>query len=78
MGTLHAATAPKTDRHVQDELAEAEEELDALDKEQAGKQAAGKSGKRSVQSAWVGAVLKAFSLTFLGEWGDRSQIVTLG
>lgn len=59
---------------LQDELAEAEEEIAAADEQKK---------KKSMLVAFLAAVLspaflKSFTLTFLGEWGDRSQIATIG
>ncbi len=55
-------------------MAEAEEEIAASDakKKQTSK------GVAVLSAVLSPAFIKAFSLTFLGEWGDRSQIATIG
>ncbi len=59
----------------ENELAEVEQELAAADKKDASKK--GAAGKRA-GSALATVFLKAFTLTFVAEWGDRSQIATIG
>ena len=45
---------------------------DMSDKERAGR------GKQVLMMLFSQVFLKAFTLTFLAEWGDRSQIATIG
>lgn len=54
-----------------EELAEVEEELNADDN---GKKALGRNGKLSLMYP---IFMKAFTMTALAEWGDRSQIATI-
>ncbi|KAL0396129.1 UNVERIFIED_CONTAM: GDT1-like protein 5 [Sesamum calycinum] len=71
-----------------DELAQVEKELDdsAASKSGAGKDKAGDKGdddlkkqKRAFLRKFFSPVfLKAFSVTFFGEWGDKSQLATIG
>ena len=59
-----------------DELAEVEAEL-ADEDEKKGKK--GKKGKKDATSFLLSPVLvETFVITFLAEWGDRSQIATIG
>ena len=59
-----------------DELAEVEAEL-ADEDEKKGKK--GKKGKKDARSFLLSPVLvETFVITFLAEWGDRSQIATIG
>jgi len=67
------------------ELAEVEAQLEAEDKRDDDKTAKAektKVGKKPREGALSNilspVLLEAFSLTFLGEWGDRSQIATIG
>ena len=65
-------------------LQEGESELEEVEKELshggAGKDAARKSSPamRILYTLFSQVFLKAFTLTFLAEWGDRSQIATIG
>ncbi|XVE53335.1 hypothetical protein DITRI_Ditri02bG0195900 [Diplodiscus trichospermus] len=69
-----------------DELAEVEAELDADLKASKGKVKEGskaedesKKERRPFLSRFFSPIfLKAFSITFFGEWGDRSQLATIG
>ncbi|KAL5726285.1 hypothetical protein ACHQM5_009340 [Ranunculus cassubicifolius] len=69
-----------------DELAEVEAELDADSKKKAGKDSNDSKGDddlkkqmRPMLSQFLSPILlKAFSITFFGEWGDKSQIATIG
>ncbi|XAR51551.1 hypothetical protein NMG60_11006206 [Bertholletia excelsa] len=69
-----------------DELKHVERELNAVLKGNAGKSKADgkvdediKKQKRPFLTRFFSPVfLKAFSLTFFGEWGDKSQIATIG
>lgn len=64
------------------ELAEVEAHLQAEDKRDdnaTAKSPKTKDGKKQQNSGLLSPIfLEAFSLTFLGEWGDRSQIATIG
>jgi len=68
----------------EDEFAEVEAELDA--KTKAGKDSKDSKGdddlkkqKRPMFTQFFSPILlKAFSITFFGEWGDKSQIATIG
>jgi len=72
---------------VSEELAEVEEELDgeklptseemaiAADEDEASLQP--KAPKSEPSSSTAAMLVKAFSLTFVAEWGDRSQIATI-
>ena len=59
-----------------DELAEVEAELADEDEK---KKKKGKKGKKDASSFLLSPVLvETFVITFLAEWGDRSQIATIG
>ena len=59
-----------------DELAEVEAELADEDEK---KKKKGKKGKKDARSFLLSPVLvETFVITFLAEWGDRSQIATIG
>ncbi|XP_048440942.1 GDT1-like protein 4 isoform X2 [Pyrus x bretschneideri] len=68
----------------EDELAEVEAELDADLKANAGgskrsKDDDDKKQRRSFLLQFFSPIfLKAFSITFFGEWGDKSQLATIG
>ncbi|KAG2487696.1 hypothetical protein HYH03_013695 [Edaphochlamys debaryana] len=86
--TLYDAFAKK-DENEESELEQVEHELSDMNK---GSRSAGKDMKdlekaSKSKAAWVSAMLgmifsqiflKSFTLTFLAEWGDRSQIATIG
>lgn len=69
-----------------EELAEVEKQLDADWKSNAGKTKEGskvdddlKKQKRPILTQFFSPILlKAFSITFFGEWGDKSQLATIG
>ncbi|XP_020082436.1 GDT1-like protein 5 isoform X2 [Ananas comosus] len=69
-----------------DELAEVEEKLDADSKVSSGKSNGDsketedrKKEQRPFLTRFFSPIfLKAFSISFFGEWGDRSQIATIG
>ncbi|OAY78983.1 GDT1-like protein 5 [Ananas comosus] len=69
-----------------DELAEVEEKLDADSKVSSGKSNGDsketedrKKEQRPFLTRFFSPIfLKAFSISFVGEWGDRSQIATIG
>jgi len=58
-----------------DELAEVEAELADEDEKKKGKK--GKKGK-TLGSILSPVLVETFVITFLAEWGDRSQIATIG
>jgi len=61
-----------------DELAEVEAEL-ADEDEKKRKKKKGKKGEKGKTSSLLSPVLvETFVITFLAEWGDRSQIATIG
>jgi putative Ca2+/H+ antiporter (TMEM165/GDT1 family) len=65
----------------ENELDEVEKELEAVDKspKTGGPAANGKNPLLGTLRRFVSPVLlEAFTLTFLAEWGDRSQIATIG
>ncbi|XP_027362024.1 GDT1-like protein 5 [Abrus precatorius] len=65
----------------EDELAEVEEKLNADNKANSGATKDNKVDvdlKRNKQPFFNPIFLKAFSITFFGEWGDRSQLATIG
>ncbi|XP_011021785.1 PREDICTED: GDT1-like protein 4 isoform X1 [Populus euphratica] len=74
------------DKGEAEELAEVEAKLDADWKANTGMAKAGskdsdelKKQRRTFLSQFFSPILlKAFSITFFGEWGDRSQIATIG
>jgi putative Ca2+/H+ antiporter (TMEM165/GDT1 family) len=100
MCVLHASAA----QEAEDEFAEAEEELAALDAKESKKDdgdggtakingtvkangivkqqsvSGGKVGRPSSKglSGAVAIMVKAFTIIFVAEWGDRSQISTIG
>ena len=60
-----------------DELAEVEAEL--ADEDEKKRKKKGKKGKKGKTSSLLSPVLvETFVITFLAEWGDRSQIATIG
>ncbi|KAJ0094890.1 hypothetical protein Patl1_16482 [Pistacia atlantica] len=75
-----------TDGGEAEELAEVEKKLDADFKANAGTTKEGskaddesKKKKRPFLSQFFSPILlKAFSITFFGEWGDKSQLATIG
>ncbi|KAF9592022.1 hypothetical protein IFM89_011605 [Coptis chinensis] len=75
-----------TGKNDDDELAEVEAELDAdLGAKTGTKDKGGKDGddlkkqRRPLLTQFFSPILlKAFSITFFGEWGDKSQIATIG
>ncbi|KAK7275224.1 hypothetical protein RIF29_16333 [Crotalaria pallida] len=80
-------TFAKSCREEEDELAEVEAKLDADLKANSGASKSSnkadddesKKHKRPFLSQFFSPIfLKAFSITFFGEWGDRSQLATIG
>jgi len=60
------------------ELAEVEEELGIKAKEEDSPlPGGGRASKSCVRDLFSPIVIKAFTMTFLAEWGDRSQIATI-
>lgn len=59
-----------------EELEEVEEELAASNKKSQDVES-GSVSKKNNPKAWPQVVGQAFTLTFLAEWGDRSQIATI-
>ena len=60
-----------------DELAEVEAEL--ADEDEKKRKKKGKKGEKGKTSSLLSPVLvETFVITFLAEWGDRSQIATIG
>ena len=71
-------------KETEEELEEKEEELEnspnkkLLDEESAGTKAhQGLTFKQKLFSCFSPVLLQSFTLTFLAEWGDRSQITTV-
>ncbi|GLT34487.1 hypothetical protein SLA2020_089970 [Shorea laevis] len=70
----------------EDEVAEIEAKLDADSKAKKGKTKEGNKADNEVNKSrrpflagfFSPIFLKAFSLTFFGEWGDKSQLATIG
>ena len=60
---------------VSEELEEVEEELEEMGEKSKGKNNEDKPWYEGIVSP---ILLQAFTLTFLAEWGDRSQIATIG
>ncbi|XP_075985807.1 putative divalent cation/proton antiporter TMEM165 isoform X2 [Anticarsia gemmatalis] len=69
VGEPSTSTASRVER-VDEETEEKEETLDMLEQGQA-------ETKRRKRNAVVKVLLQAASLTFLAEWGDRSQLATV-
>jgi Ca2+/H+ antiporter, TMEM165/GDT1 family len=65
-----------------EELQEAEEELAAKSEGEGEDMEEGRKGKEAVafdlKGEWFKVFSQSFTLTFLAEWGDRSQIATIG
>merc|ERR1712167_422532 len=67
-----------------EELQEAEEELGTKSEGESEDMEEGRKGKEAVafdsyfKGEWFKVFTQSFTLTFLAEWGDRSQIATIG
>lgn len=75
-----------SDKGDEDDLAEVEAKLDSDMKTTAAKATKGSKGDDDLKkqkrpfltSLFSPILLKAFSITFFGEWGDKSQLATIG
>eukprot|EP00658_Telonema_sp_P-2_P030685 TRINITY_DN23135_c0_g1_i1.p1 TRINITY_DN23135_c0_g1~~TRINITY_DN23135_c0_g1_i1.p1 ORF type:complete len:173 (-),score=49.18 TRINITY_DN23135_c0_g1_i1:381-899(-) len=70
--------AQQAENAVSDELAETEEELYQKDgDEESGEDPAQKTRRNPLAALFSPVLVKTFTLTFVAEWGDRSQIATI-